>query len=104
MKFSTLRLIVLILMSPFFGILGQLKSGPMLGYSDLKEVMIWVQTEAEKEVKIRYWEIDEPENVKTSNPIITQAKDNFTAHLLANQVDPGKKYAYEISDHKRDYG
>lgn len=96
MKFSTLRLIVIISLSPFFGILGQLKSGPMLGYSDLKEVMIWVQTESEKEVKIRYWEMGEPGNVKTTNPIITQAKDNFTAHLLANQVDPGKKYAYEI--------
>ncbi|MEL6987937.1 MAG: hypothetical protein AAGK97_08910, partial [Bacteroidota bacterium] len=32
-----------------------LQSGPMLGYSDFREVLIWVQTKAAADVHIQYW-------------------------------------------------
>lgn len=35
--------IALLLLAPLF-LSAQLKSGPMLGYSDMKEVLFWVQT------------------------------------------------------------
>ena len=32
-----------------------LQAGPMLGYSDYREVLIWVQTTEAADVQIEYW-------------------------------------------------
>ena len=32
-----------------------LQSGPMLGYSEMREVMLWVQTKEAAEVQFVYW-------------------------------------------------
>jgi len=37
-----------------------LQSGPMVGYSDIKEVALWVQATEAAEVKIVYWEKGKP--------------------------------------------
>gem|GEM_PF-6823568 len=33
-----------------------LQSGPMVGYSEMKEVLLWVQTKSSAKVKFAYWE------------------------------------------------
>ena len=37
-----------------------LQSGPMVGYSDMREVMLWAQTKQPANVQIRYWEQGRP--------------------------------------------
>lgn len=70
-----------------------LQSGPMVGYSEMREVMLWVQTKASCQVQITYQERDQPDAavLKTAT-VTTQAEQAFTAHLVADQVLPGKNY------------
>ncbi|WP_422107910.1 alkaline phosphatase D family protein [Winogradskyella sp.] len=72
-----------------------LQSGPMVGYSDFREVLIWVQTKSAAEVKIEYQATDEQESHFTES--LTTSKDNdFIAKLYPNEVDYGKTYTYKL--------
>ncbi|QMU27543.1 alkaline phosphatase D family protein [Adhaeribacter radiodurans] len=73
-----------------------LQAGPMVGYADLKEVMLWVQTRTEAEVKIMYWDKTIPKTKYSTAPVKTSKSQAFAAHLLADQVQPGRKYGYEL--------
>lgn len=71
-------------------------SGPILGYSTLKEVLVWVQTDQKSNVKLEYSEIGNSKNKLFSEEIQTKLEQGFIAKLIANQVEPGKKYNYNI--------
>ena len=72
-----------------------LQSGPMVGYSDFREVLIWVQTKAAAEVKIEYQATDKQESHFTSS--VTTSKDqDFIAKLYPSDVDYGKTYTYKL--------
>ncbi|MBC3788945.1 alkaline phosphatase D family protein [Spirosoma utsteinense] len=73
-----------------------LQSGPMVGYSDMREVMLWAQTNRPARVQIRYRDQANPTKAHLTNEVLTDRKAAFTAHLLADQVEPGKKYTYEL--------
>ncbi|QJW88607.1 alkaline phosphatase family protein [Spirosoma taeanense] len=73
-----------------------LQSGPMVGYSDMREVMLWAQTKQPARVQIRYHEAGKPTPAHLTNEVKTNRNAAFTAHLLADQVEPGKKYEYEV--------
>lgn len=73
-----------------------LQSGPMVGYSEMLEVSIWVQTKCAQEVQLRYWRQGHPDTSWTSSPVITSALHGFCTHLIADQVTPGNTYDYEI--------
>ena len=73
-----------------------LQSGPMLGYVDMFEVLIWLQTKEEALVRIVYWEVEKP-TVEYGTPTIqTDRANGFTAKCIADQVQPGKSYAYRV--------
>ncbi len=72
-----------------------LQAGPMVGYSEMREVMLWVQTTAAAEVKIAYWE-QGGENKLFTNTVLTRKETGFTAHLVADELEPGKKYDYQL--------
>ena len=73
-----------------------IKSGPMVGYSTMQEVLLWVQTDEKAKVHFEYYEIDNPKiRFKTDNKD-TDKKSGYVAKLIADQVTPGKKYKYEI--------
>lgn len=82
------------------GIVGQpanlLQSGPMVGYSEMREVKLWVQTKQPARVQIRYAEEGKPDAPYLTNEVRTERESAFTAHLLADQVEPGRKYVYEL--------
>ncbi len=72
-----------------------LQSGPMVGYSDFREVLIWVQTNSSAEVKIEYQAIGEQNSYFTES--ITTTRDNdFIVKLFPNKVDYGKAYTYKL--------
>lgn len=73
-----------------------LQAGPMVGYSDFREVMIWVQTKKPAEVKIFYQNKDSAEDKHWTNKIFTDKNTAFTAHLLADTLEPGSYYNYEL--------
>ncbi len=73
-----------------------LQSGPLVGYSEMMEVMLWVQTNAPAAVKIKYFEEGKPNPAWWTDAVPTEKATAFTAKLIADRVEPGKKYAYEL--------
>ena len=68
-----------------------LQSGPMVGRSEMREVVIWAQTKQVAMVKAAYWDTAFPKQVYWTNEIRTNKDSSYTAHLLASEVQPGKK-------------
>ncbi len=73
-----------------------LQSGPMICYSDNREVLLWVQTKISADVKIDYWVKSLPNRKYSTNTVKTQKQQGFTAKLFADSVSEGKTYEYEL--------
>jgi alkaline phosphatase D len=73
-----------------------LQSGPMLGYSDMFEVLVWAQTTEAADVKVVYWNIEEPAATFTTDEVRTDKAGGYTAKLIADRVQPGTHYGYEL--------
>ena len=94
-------ILLLVFIGFISSIQAQIKSGPMLGYSEMREVLLWVQTEKPDFVKFSYWDKEAP-TVKYFTDEIQTMKDNaYVAKLIADQVLPGKKYGYEVWINKK---
>ncbi len=74
----------------------QVKSGPMPGYSAMKEVMVWVQLEESADVHLEWRNTVNMEEKGQSPVVKTKQKDEFVAHLIATGLEPGQVYQYEI--------
>ncbi|MCF8302307.1 MAG: alkaline phosphatase family protein [Bacteroidales bacterium] len=73
-----------------------LNAGPMVGYSEMQEVMLWVQTKVPAVARIVYWDQENPNRKYSTDRVITSRKEAFTAHLVADSVEPGNQYGYEL--------
>ncbi len=71
-----------------------LQSGPMVGYSDFREALIWVQTIEPAEVKIGYFAKNETE--KFTETVQTTKAGDLIAKLTPNEVAYGKTYTYKL--------
>ena len=71
-----------------------LQSGPMVGYSDYREVLIWVQTTTPAEVKIGYFA--QGENERFTAPVQTTTAGDHIAKVFPHEVDYGKTYTYKL--------
>lgn len=74
----------------------KLQSGPMPGYSEMREAVVWVQTNQPARVVMRYHPTDNPKEVSFSNTVVTSKERGYTAHLVADKVSPGMRYKYVI--------
>lgn len=92
------QIIILLLSITFSGFSQQslLQSGPMLGYSEMKEVMIWVQTTESSTVKIAYWPETNASQINWTTLVNTKKSMAFTAKLIADKVEPGITYQYKV--------
>lgn len=73
----------------------QIAAGPMLGYVDMREALVWVQTIDRAEVVLKYTD-EESKSVHYSQPVNTEYPTAFTAKLIADQVEPGRSYSYDL--------
>lgn len=73
-----------------------LQSGPMNGYSHMREAAVWVQTKKAATVVLEYRDSAANSPKRRSAPVTTSAEKAFTALLLADSVEPGKTYFYDI--------
>lgn len=74
----------------------QLQSGPMLGYSEMREVLIWVQTKEAARVEISYWPKGEKNQKQKTDPVQTTKRNFFAARLVADAVEHSKTYEYSV--------
>lgn len=73
-----------------------LRSGPMVGYSEMKEVALWVQTAGEATVHFIYWDRENPRVTFRTARARTSPQQAFAVTLVADQVVPGKTYDYAL--------
>ncbi|MBC6996764.1 alkaline phosphatase D family protein [Neolewinella lacunae] len=73
---------------------GLLKAGPMLGYCEQREVMIWVQTTEPAAVAIVY--TDSLGKSYRTAPVMTLPQTAHVAKLVADRVLPGQHYTYQV--------
>lgn len=72
-----------------------LQSGPMLGYSDYREVLLWVQTTQAAEVHYEYWAKGSTQK-QTTPKVTTNASNAFIAKVLAQNLTYGTTYEYAL--------
>lgn len=72
----------------------QIKSGPMLGYNTMREVLVWVQTEKAQKVTLKWHSLNGIS--KGASTINTVHSSAFTAHLIATDLLAGTEYQYQI--------
>jgi alkaline phosphatase D len=68
----------------------------MVGYGQMTEVMLWVQTTKPATVQFRYWDTQQPGVKKLSRSVKTTSERAHVAHVLVDGLRPGKKFAYEL--------
>jgi alkaline phosphatase D len=73
-----------------------LQSGPMVGYSAMREVGLWVQTKSPAEVFISYWNSNNPQIKFSTDRVKTLKQSGYTAKLIAQNLEPGQIYNYEV--------
>ena len=73
-----------------------LKSGPMLGYSTMKEVLIWLQTDEPADVRIKYWEQGRPRTAQFTDVVRTKKPTAFVAQCKADKVVWSRIYQYSV--------
>jgi alkaline phosphatase D len=73
-----------------------LQSGPMVGYCEMKEAVIWLQTKENIPAKIEYFATDNPMTVFVSDTYTSSKEVGFTYHIILDKLEPGKKYNYTL--------
>lgn len=73
-----------------------LQSGPMLGYSEMREVLLWAQTTESADVQFAYWPEGDKSAQQLTDAYTTQKAEVFIAKLVADRVEPGLNYEYEL--------
>jgi alkaline phosphatase D len=73
-----------------------LRSGPMVGCGEQREVMLWVQTTRPADVQLRYWPVDQPAKASLSAPVHTAAGQDHIARFLLTGLPPGTRFHYEL--------
>lgn len=73
-----------------------LKSGPMAGYSDFKEVALWVQTNGEAKIQFQYWEKGKPTQKTTTKAVEANPEFDYATTIRVSNLQPGTRYSYQL--------
>ncbi len=68
----------------------------MLGYVDMREALLWVQTRQAATVYFEYWDMEAPATRLATDKVRTEKQTGFTAKCIADQLEPGKTYGYRL--------
>lgn len=96
-----MKKILLLLLIGFQYAAGQgaspLLSGPMQGYIEMKESLIWLQTKHMAKVYAHYDDLNTPlEETWQTNSVLTRPEEGHTARLYFRDLKPGHTYRYKI--------
>lgn len=76
---------------------GLLISGPMLGYAEHREVLIWLEvSRAVSNISIEYWPSETPQNISTFSYVGSLQQLFNPVKLLIPALDMGTTYGYRI--------
>ena len=95
-KLKILLPVFILMMVQSFAQKVELKSGPMLGYSEMREVIVWLQTTEKGKIQLNYWDQILPNQIFKSEIVETDIYTAFTAKIILSLLEPGKKYGYQV--------
>ena len=75
-----------------------LRSGPMIGATDMREVTLWAQTTGPARVRVIYWDSLTPRVRLATADAVTRRDSANVARLVADQVEAGHVYHYVLVD------
>ncbi|NGP87137.1 alkaline phosphatase D family protein [Fodinibius halophilus] len=73
-----------------------LEAGPMLGYVEMQEANLWLQTTKPAEFELKYWKKGEKNNLVQSVKNETRATASNTAHIKLADLKIGATYSYDL--------
>ncbi|HEY0594034.1 MAG TPA: alkaline phosphatase D family protein, partial [Thermoanaerobaculia bacterium] len=73
-----------------------LRSGPMIGYAEISETALWLQTWRPAAVQIRYWKKGAPESARLSAIVRTAPEGDHIARFTIPALEFGTEYEYEV--------
>ncbi|MCR9154050.1 MAG: alkaline phosphatase family protein [Bacteroidetes bacterium] len=87
-----------------FGLLGyaafsqapKVLSGPVLGYAEMREALVWLQLTESATVEIEYWSVKAEDLISKTDPVSTSANTGNTAKLYLRNLEPGEIYDYRV--------
>lgn len=88
--------IIICFISTAFAQKDLLQSGPMVGYSQMREVALWVQTTEPADVYFIYWDKNNPSVQYQTYVVETYPEDYYMTTLIADLVEPGITYEYQL--------
>lgn len=89
-------LIALFLWSYYYSNGQNVIAGPMVGYSAMMEVGLWVQLDGPAKISYKYWPLDRPDQVQETLPGETQAGYWHINHTVIPMLEPGVEYGYAL--------
>lgn len=91
-------LILLILFSVSFAQQAnvELSSGPMLGYSEMTETVVWLQTKTPAKVFLKYRKKGETIFSKITKSITTDEESDYIARFTISNLEFASRYEYEV--------
>lgn len=72
------------------------RSGPMVGYGEMTETMLWVQTISPATVQYRYWLEGKKGDTQLSKKILTLEENDYIAKVVLSDLKPASRYEYEL--------
>ncbi|MDT8451083.1 MAG: alkaline phosphatase D family protein [Wenzhouxiangellaceae bacterium] len=74
----------------------ELVAGPMPGHSAMRAAKVWLQTDSAAEARLRFWPLDDPDEVRETSVAETAAGRAFTAEIDVTGLEPGTRYGYLV--------
>ncbi|HEY9886271.1 MAG TPA: alkaline phosphatase D family protein, partial [Vampirovibrionales bacterium] len=76
----------------------QIVSGPMLGYVEHREALIWLEVQNAKEVTIKYKAVDSPKqnNYLTKTVSLQKPQESSPLKIVLPFLEPNTEYEYQI--------
>ena len=93
---NTIYIFLLTIYASGFSQNSVIQSGPMVGYCEMKEAVIWLQTTKNVPVKVEYFTTDNPKEIFTSENYSSSKENGFTYHIILDKLQPSKKYKYNV--------
>lgn len=74
----------------------ELKAGPMVGATAMRQAKIWMQATGQGTAQIEYWDIATPERVRKSATVPLTPDNDFVGQFLVGLLEPGRSYGYRV--------
>lgn len=74
----------------------RLQAGPMVGYTQMREVAIWLQTTGPAAIQIEYADTAAPQTKLKTSPVQTHSQSAYTAVIKISDLLPGRVYRYKV--------